>query len=69
MDPKECVRPTASNRKSRSKDAPSSYQNVVDDSEEEKVVEKVEEDSDIDEASLKDPFQGGLTNNNLFVDY
>ncbi|KAK1266517.1 hypothetical protein QJS04_geneDACA015534 [Acorus gramineus] len=31
MDPKKRVRPTASNRKSRSKDALSSSQNVVED--------------------------------------
>ncbi|KAK1261013.1 hypothetical protein QJS04_geneDACA013338 [Acorus gramineus] len=70
MDPKECVRPTASNRNSRSKDAPSSSQNVVEDpQEEEVVVEKVEEDSYTDEAGLKGPFQGESANNNLLVDY
>ncbi|KAK1282122.1 hypothetical protein QJS10_CPB22g00024 [Acorus calamus] len=44
IDPKECVRLTASNRKSRSKDTPSSSQNVVEDpQEEEVVVGKIEE--------------------------
>ncbi|KAK1303414.1 hypothetical protein QJS10_CPB11g01388 [Acorus calamus] len=46
MDPKKRVRPTSSNRKSRSKDAPSSSQHVMEDpQEEEVVVEHVVEDS------------------------
>ncbi|KAK1295835.1 hypothetical protein QJS10_CPB15g01071 [Acorus calamus] len=70
MDPKKHVRPTVSNRKSRSKDAPSSSQNIVEDpQEEEVVVDAVEEYSDIDAASLKGPFHGGPINNDLLVDY
>ncbi|KAK1323477.1 hypothetical protein QJS10_CPA02g00906 [Acorus calamus] len=36
---------------------------------EEVVVEDVEEDSNINEASLKGHFQGGPINNDLLVDY
>ncbi|KAK1296282.1 hypothetical protein QJS10_CPB15g00863 [Acorus calamus] len=58
MDPKKCVRPIASIRKSKSKDAPSSYQYIVEDlQEEEVVVDANEEDSDIDAASMKGHFQ------------
>ncbi|KAK1258671.1 hypothetical protein QJS04_geneDACA017824 [Acorus gramineus] len=54
------VQPTAFNQKSRSKDTPSSSQNVVEDpQEEEVVVDALEEDSDINAASLKGPFQTG----------
>ncbi|KAK1303749.1 hypothetical protein QJS10_CPB11g00743 [Acorus calamus] len=74
MAPKEHVRPTTSNKKNRSKDASkdttSSSQNVVEEPQEEEVVaEEVEEDSEIDEASLKGPFPGGPVNNELLVDY
>ncbi|KAK1304873.1 hypothetical protein QJS10_CPB11g00705 [Acorus calamus] len=74
MAPKEHVRPTTSNKKNRSKDASkdttSSSQNVVEEPQGEEVVaEEVEEDSEIDEASLKGPFPGGPVNNELLVDY
>ncbi|KAK1321192.1 hypothetical protein QJS10_CPA03g01322 [Acorus calamus] len=73
MAPKKRIRPTASNRKNRSKDAGSSSANVevtieIEEGEQREEVE-VAVDSEIDEASKKGLFPGGPINNELLVDY